>query len=139
MGTHKIFLISLNYQNGDSTVWTMHSASKLLHFIDFINLFHCLKSIKSLNRWYSVWLSAILDDLFFYSWLLLQDTFSYSEVCIWFMSILTRTLTSVSLRICMISPFSSIRLIVDAIYAERIVLDSSFITKRKDGVYIIAI
>lgn len=29
--------------------------------------------------------------------------------------------------------------IVDAIYAERIVLDASFIAKRKDGVYIIAI
>ena len=31
------------------------------------------------------------------------------------------------------------RAIVDAVYAERIVLDASFIAKRKDGLYIIAI
>ena len=31
------------------------------------------------------------------------------------------------------------RAIVDAVYDERIILDASFIAKRKDGVYIIAI
>ena len=50
----------LNHQNGDSTVWTMYSASKLWYFIDFVSLFHCLKSIKSPNCWLSLLRRLIL-------------------------------------------------------------------------------
>ena len=76
---------------------------------------------------------------FFYPWLLLSNTFFIAKN----VHLIRKHINTDNDR-CIIDDMHDLAIfidqaIVDAIYAERIVLDASFIAKRKDGVYIIAI